>query len=66
MVTIEIRLDNLELLLRRCLDEIQVIPRLVDTWLRAGWMEPDEAVEWKLGALAWAEFHRISPETDPS
>ena len=39
-------------------NEIRVIPRLVDAWLRVGWMEPDEAVEWKLGALAWAEFHR--------
>ncbi len=47
-------------------EEIRLIPRFVDTWLRAGWMEPDEAVEWKLGTLAWAEFHRISPETAPS
>ena len=47
-------------------EEIHIIPRMVDAWLRAGWMEPDEAVEWRLGALAWAEFHRISPGTDPS
>ena len=46
-------------------DEIRLIPRFVDTWIRAGWMEQDEADEWKLGALAWAEFHRISPESDP-
>ncbi len=29
-------------------------------------MDETEAVDWRLGALAWAEFHRISPETDPS
>ena len=46
-------------------EEIQAIPRFVDTWVRAGWMEPAEAEEWKLRALAWAEFHRITPESDP-
>ena len=45
-------------------EEIQVIPRMVDAWLRVGWIELDEAVEWQLGASAWAEFHDISPETD--
>ena len=47
-------------------EEIKDIPWFVDTWLRAGWMSQEEAVEWRLGALAWAEFHRISPEMDPS
>ncbi len=46
-------------------EEIRVIPRMVDAWLRAGWMEPDEAVEWRLGALAWDEFQRTSPELEP-
>ena len=47
-------------------DEIEDITRFVDSCLVAGWMKPDEAVEWKLSALAWAEFHRISPEMDSS
>ena len=47
-------------------EEVRIIPRLVDAWLGAGWMEPAEAVEWRLRALAWAEYHDISPETDPS
>ena len=43
-------------------DEIELIPRAI----RAGWMEEDEADQWRLGFLAWDAFHRISPETDPS
>ena len=34
-------------------DEIRLIPRFVDTWLRAGWMDESEAADWQLGALAW-------------
>ena len=47
-------------------DEIQAIPHMVDVWLRVGWLEPDEAVEWQLGASAWAEFHRMSPGAETS
>ena len=47
-------------------EEIELIPRAVRAWSNAGWMEPDEAVEWKLGAMAWAEYHDLPPETDPS
>ena len=28
-------------------DEIEFIPRGVDAWLRGGWMDVDEAVEWR-------------------
>ena len=39
-------------------EEIRAVPRGVDSWTRAGWMEPDEAVEWKLRALTrWCQLH---------
>ena len=46
--------------------EIRDIPRFVDVWCRAGWMDEDEADQWRRGFLAWDAFHRISPGKDPS
>ena len=45
-------------------DEIELIPRAVRVWRRAGWMDEAEADQWRLGAMAWAEYHDISPESD--
>ncbi len=39
---------------------------MVDVWLRVGWIELDEAVEWRLRALVWAEFHRMPPVAETS
>ena len=37
-------------------EEIQAIPRFVDTWLRAGWMDEAEADEWPRHCDAWQAF----------
>ena len=37
------------------------IPRFMDTWLRAGWLDEADADEWRLAALAWPSsiaYHR--------
>ncbi len=47
-------------------EELQVIPRMVDVWLRVGWLEPDEAVEWQRRALVWTEFHGLTSTAERS
>ena len=42
--------------------EIRLIPRLVDTWLRAGWIDEDEAVLWRQGYDAWLAFGQVDPQ----
>ncbi len=37
-------------------EEIRLIPRFVDTWLDAGWMDEDEADEWRRHCDAWQAF----------
>ena len=37
-------------------DEIEFIPRGVDTWLDAGWMDEAEADEWRRHCDAWQAF----------
>ena len=37
-------------------EEIQVIPRMVDVWLRVGWMDEGEADEWRRHCDAWKAF----------
>jgi hypothetical protein len=46
-------------------DEIRELPRFIDVWLQAGRMQPEEAVEWRLRARAWAEYRQITPESEP-
>ena len=43
-------------------EEIQAIPRFVDTWVRAGWMEVDEAEEWRRHRDAWQAFLGLDHE----
>ena len=46
-------------------EEIQVIPRMVDVWLRVGWMEPDEAYEWRRHCDAWQAFLDLDTPPNP-
>ena len=37
-------------------EEIRLIPRFVDVWLGAGWMDDAEADEWRRHHHAWQAF----------
>ena len=37
-------------------EEIELIPRAVNVWLRAGWMDEAEADEWRRRYDAWLTF----------
>jgi hypothetical protein len=45
--------------------EIQDGPRMIDAWLRAGWMDEDEATEWRLRLDAWRGFHGLEMDQGP-
>ena len=46
-------------------DEIRLIPRGVDAWLRAGWMDEAEADEWRRHYHAWQAFLELDPPPNP-
>ena len=39
-------------------------PRAVEVWLRAGWVDEDEAAAWREGLDAWRRFDRLEPEPE--
>ena len=44
-------------------EEIRLIPRFVDVWMGAGWMDEAEADEWRRHYDAWQQFVLESPDS---
>ncbi len=42
-------------------EEIRLIPRFVDVWMGAGWMDEAEADEWRRHYDAWQRFLALGP-----